>query len=503
MEMQRDIERLTGCSPIQKRSILKIAIELVKADNRIHSKEITVLDNLQKSLGLTQDELDLTHYTSLSEAVSIVESLGEDEVRTAVDIFNAIMRVDSDIDFEENRLLAAVSMACIPESRPWASVLSIPDLDLEISDRQIVFLEKGFSEKAHQVLDDKYDNLLISKAFGDIGLDLFYLPNVLKGLGFAEDGPADKFGLLRKSMSYLMPAGDLLKVEGLKDLLSSFDSATFFKVVTSRFGLAPEAFPFYAFLLVKIRESVVLDDENRMHNTVDFFCLDISANVKQRILSFVSLFGDNTYLLPYDGYYRILFDYFSSESKINSEVCLDGDFNFTLPSLGGISIPFESSPQARTFYLLLLKAGREGITQEQFNSAVEFLESADTGKYVNEGTFDMGSFEADLISGNEPWRDIIYNTIRIYRSISCKDEQKPGFLSYIGSILSHRSSLKTYLNKGFGSIPELSDKELYSVVFDRDSNSYHTGIGLSMFLIQEGMSAPVPLSESRFWKALH
>lgn len=500
--MNADISSLVNCSPVQKRSILKIAIELVKADNRIHSKEISILDTLQKGLDFSQEELDLVHYTPLSDAVSSVREMEESMIGSVMEIFNSIMRIDSDIDFEENLLFAAVTMACLPESRGWSSVLSVPGIDFEVSDRQILFLEKHFSADSHKVLDDKYDNLLISKAFGDIGLSLFYLPNVLCDLGLSGKEPADKFGLLKKSMSYLIPAGDMLKVESLKDGLPSFDSSGFFKVVSSRFGLEPGFFPYDAFLLVKIRDSVVLDDDNAMHSTKDFFCLDISREVKHRILIFVSLFGDNTYLLPYDGYYRLLFDHFSTESKINSDICLDGEFNFTLPSLGGKRITFESSPQARTLYLLLLKYGRDGISQKQFTSAIRYLETVDTGSYILNGLFDIERFESDLLTGRDDWRSVIYNTIQIYKAISGKDEQSPVFLSYISSILSHRSSLKTYINKGFSSVPELLNHEMYFVGFDRQADAYKVGIGLSMFLVAEEAGHPAPLADSRFWKGL-
>ncbi len=498
--MSRALPILETCSPLQKRSILKIAIELVKADNKIHSKEISVLDSLQDVLGLPQEELDLVHYTSLSDAVVVIKQMESTMVEAVMEVLNSIMRIDSDIDFEENLLFAAVTMSCLPSSRNWATILSVSDLDFEIPAKQIVYLEKRHSDDAHVVLDDKYDNLLISKAFGDIGLSLFYIPNILGDLGLS-GGLSDKFGLLQRSISFLMPAGDMLKVEGLKDSLVSFDSSTFFRVVSSRFGLNYDFFPFNAFLLVKIRGSVVLDDDNTMRNTVDFFCLDISSDVKHRILSFVSLFGDNTYMLPYDGYYRLLFDYFSSESKLDSEILLDGDFNFTLPSIGGKRIPFESSPQARTLYLLLLKYGKKGISQELFNSAISFLETIDTMRFMEKGVFDIDAFATELLSKEEPWREIIYDTIHIYKNLSTKDEQKANFLAYIISILSHRSSLKTYLNKGFGSVRELSNKGTYNVSFDKGSNSYRTGIGVSMFQIVEG-GVSVPLSESSFWKSL-
>lgn len=503
--MKGFLQTLSSCTPVQKRSVLKIAIELVKTDNRIHSKEVSILEGLQESLGVTQEELDYIHYISLSDAVSSIREMDSNAIEAALGVFDSIMRVDSDIEFEENLLYAAVNIACRPDSAAWGQILSITGLDVDTTDRQIVFLEKGFSKEAHRVLDDKYDNLLISKAFGDIGLRLFYLPNVLSEFGVDLPGhseSSERFGLLKKSMSYLMPVGDSVKVNNLKDSLASFDSSTFFKVVISRFGTTPEFFPYKAFLLVKVRGGVVLDDDNAMRRSSDFFCMDISSDVKHRILSFVSLFGDNSYMLPYDGYYKILFDYFSSEAKINSEIALDEEFSFRLPSLGGKVIPFESSPQARTFYLLLLRYGRAGVSQDTFSAALAFLEGVDTASYVVDGTFDMVGFDRLLLRGNESWRGLIHNAIIIYSSLSTKDDQQSGFLSYITSILSHRSSLKTYLNKGFRSVPELADKDLYLVGFDKDTNSYYVGIDLSMFILEQGGASPVPLEESSFWKSL-
>ena len=500
--MTQEYPGLTSLTPVQKRAILKIAIEMVKADNKIHSKEVAVLNTLRRNLDLRQEELDLIHYIPLSDAVSSLRLLDGPAVKAALDIFNSLMRIDSDVDFEENLLFAAVTVSCLPESRSWSHVLSVPDLDLDLSRRQIVFLEKGYSAETHRILDDRYDNLLISKAFGDIGLSLFYLPNVLDELGLSGHGEDSRFGVLQNSLEYLMPAGDMLKVDGLRESLSTMDSEAFFKVVVSRFGLAPDAFPADAFLLIKIRSGVILDDENTVHNSSDFFCLDISTDVKHRILSFVSLFGDDSYLLPYEGYYRILFDCFSSESKINSEICLDGRFNFTLPGCGGKPLLFESSPQARTLYLLLLRYGQEGIGQDLFQAAVDYLGSPQARSFIDGDSFDLEGFESALLQADDPWRDVIYNTIRIYRAISTKDERHPRFLSYISSILSHRSTLKTYLNKGFDSIQELSDKHLYHVRFDRAGNAYCLGIDRSMFLVRDGNRKAVSLTDTRFWKSL-
>ena len=498
-----DLSCLQSCSLVQKRAILKVAVELVKADNRIHDREISLLETVQTVLQLPQEEINLIHYMPLSDAVSVIRAMDAAAISAVTDMVNSLMRADSDIDFEENLLYAAVTMSCAPQYRDWSDVISVADLDMDIPDRQIVYLEKDDSRDTHVVLDDRYDNLLISKAFGDIGLSFFYLPDVIGELcrSCGEDRAGTSI-LLKKSIGYLMPAGRMLSDSSLKEALQALDSNTFFKIVSSRFGLTPDAFPFRAFLMVKVGEGDVLDDEDAQRKTVDFFCLDISADVKHRILSFVSFFGDSKASLPYEGYYRLLLDYFSAEAKINSEICLDGDFNFYLPGIRDRRIAFESSPQARTFYLLLLKFGARGISQPEFTAALNYLRTLDVASYLDGGVFDLQGFLNDLLAGKETWRTLIADTVLIYRALSTKDDRSAHFLSYIISILSHRSSLKTYINKGFDAIHELSDKELYLVRFDKETNAYRVDIDLSMFKIEEHGKEAVPISRSRFWKSL-
>lgn len=190
-------------SATQRRAVMKLAVELVKADDRIHSKEVAVLDKLQSGLGLDQEELDLTHYLSLESAVDCLKNLEEEPTRRIINLFNEIMCSDNDIDFEENLLLSSISMSCDSGSRDWCRILSADAAESEAPEKQIVFLEGQTSEAAHLVLDDKYDNLLISKAFGDIGIEFFYLPDIIREFGqHLEDD--DKFGLLQRSMEYLV-----------------------------------------------------------------------------------------------------------------------------------------------------------------------------------------------------------------------------------------------------------------------------------------------------------
>lgn len=484
----------------QRRAVMKLAVELVKADDRIHSKEVAVLDELQSMLGLEQEELDLIHYLSLENAVECLNDLDEDSTERVTGLFKDIMCSDNDIDFEENLLLSSISMSCGIGSRDWCRILSTGAPESEVPEKQIVFLESKVSEAAHLVLDDKYDNLLISKAFGDIGIEFFYLPDIVREFvkNLEED---DKSGLFQRSMEYLVPAGDKIKLNHLKESLATLDTGTFYHLILSRFNIAPERIPYPAFLLTKIRDSHILDDSDTMRRTVDFLCINLSSEVKKRILAFVSRFDERRDLLSYKGYYRFLYDYLSSEAKTANPITINAKGDFILES--GDIIRFKSAPQAKTLYLLLLSRGGKGISQADFNKAVSFLKALDINEYLTtSGDFDFPRFNEYLAGKADEYAHLILDTITIYSTLSTKDCRKKNYLEYIQSILQHRSSLKTYINTGFASARKLANPELFMVRFDIEALTYSIPASPSLFTSSLEGSSTVPMTDSPLWKAI-
>ena len=484
----------------QRRAVMKLAVELVKADDRIHSKEVAVLDELQSMLGLEQEELDLIHYLSLENAVECLNDLDEDSTERVTGLFKDIMCSDNDIDFEENLLLSSISMSCGIGSRDWCRILSTSAPESEVPEKQIVFLESKVSEAAHLVLDDKYDNLLISKAFGDIGIEFFYLPDIVREfVKHLEDD--DRSGLFQRSMEYLVPAGDKIKLNHLKESLATLDTGTFYHLILSRFNIAPERIPYPAFLLTKIRDSHILDDSDTMRRTVDFLCINLSSEVKKRILAFVSRFDERRDLLSYKGYYKFLYDYLSSEAKITNPISINSKGDFILGS--GEIIRFKSAPQAKTLYVLLLSRGHKGISQTDFNKAISFLKALDINEYLtSSGDFDFPRFNEYLAGKADEYAHLILDTITIYSTLSTKDCRKKNYLEYIQSILQHRSSLKTYINTGFASARKLANPELFMVRFDIEALTYSIPASPSLFTSSLEGSSTVPMTDSPLWKAI-
>ena len=129
-------------TPVQKRAAMKIAVDLAKADRQIHGAEVSLLNDCQRKLGLTDDELEMIHYLSLQECIEVLEDLPESEKDALVCTFEGVIQADVDVDSRERILLAAIRMALSDKSREWTSLFSVNDVESECSSSQIIYLEK-------------------------------------------------------------------------------------------------------------------------------------------------------------------------------------------------------------------------------------------------------------------------------------------------------------------------------------------------------------------------
>ena len=474
---------------LNKLAVLRIAVDLVKADSLIHGNEISLLASLQEKFGLSQDDLDRIHYITLQQAVSSLKELDVFTAQQVVKILEDIMCVDNAIDYEENILLTSVFMSISPATRDWCDVLSVQNVMDETSMRQVLYLEASPCHEAHELFSDRYDRLMITKSFNDLGLDFFYLPDILSG---ANKG--DMVGLMKQAMRYLVPSGSVrIDHEDIDD----FSPEGFFYFLLSRYRMDVNSLKSQSFLLFKVRDSYSLDDDNNQTKGVDFFVIDMSRDVKSRIYSFISRFDNRSNRIPYEGCYKILCDYLSSASKNVSRLLLDASYGFSLMDAKRTKLVFESSPQSRAFYLLLLKYGPSGVSQETFEEALRMLK-----EMPDSGDFDMGTFMSAMASEDSDASRLIYNAVVIYSLISGKDAASRKFLGYIESIFRNRSSLKNYVNKGFSEQVKLADAGLFSISFDPSAKTYSVAAGLQAFRISDASGSPASLETSDFWQRL-
>lgn len=474
---------------LNKLAVLRIAVDLVKADSRIHRDEISLLASLQEKFALSQDDLDRIHYITLQQAVSSLKELDVFTAGKVTQILEDIMCVDNEIDYEENILLTSVFMSISPATRDWCDVMSVQNIMDETSMKQVLYLESEPSREVHELFSDKYDKLMITKSFNDMGLDFFYLPDVLRGSNRAE-----MVGLMKQAMRYLVPSG-AIRVE--HDDIDDFSAEGFFYYLMSRYRIDVRSLRSQSFLLFKVRDSYCLDDDNNQTKGVDFFVIDMSSDVKSRIYSFISRYDNKSNRIPYEGCYKILCDYLSSASKNVSRILVDETYNFSLMDSERTRIVFESSPQTRTFYLLLLKYGSAGVGQDTFEEALRMLRDLpDTEDFC------MSDFLSRMVSMRTDASVLIYNAYVIYSVVSGKETSSRKFLGYIESIFRNRSSLKNYANRGFAELEKLADADMFSISFDASAKTYSIAAGLQSFRICCMSVSETPLDKADFWLRL-
>lgn len=474
---------------LNKLAVLRIAVDLVKADSRIHRDEISLLASLQEKFALSQDDLDRIHYITLQQAVSSLKELDVFTAGKVTQILEDIMCVDNEIDYEENILLTSVFMSISPATRDWCDVMSVQNIMDETSMKQVLYLESEPSREVHELFSDKYDKLMITKSFNDMGLDFFYLPDVLRGSNRAE-----MVGLMKQAMRYLVPSG-AIRIE--HDDIDDFSAEGFFYYLMSRYRIDVRSLRSQSFLLFKVRDSYCLDDDNNQTKGVDFFVIDMSSDVKSRIYSFISRYDNKSNRIPYEGCYKILCDYLSSASKNVSRILVDETYNFSLMDSERTRIVFESSPQTRTFYLLLLKYGSAGVGQDTFEEALRMLRDLpDTEDFC------MSDFLSRMVSMRTDASVLIYNAYVIYSVVSGKETSSRKFLGYIESIFRNRSSLKNYANRGFAELEKLADVDMFSISFDASAKTYSIAAGLQSFRICCMSVSETPLDKADFWLRL-
>ena len=475
-------------TPVQKRAVFKLAVDLAKVDRQIHGNEIALLNSLQADLNVTKDELEMIHYMSLQQCLEALQSLNHAQKDSVGSFFQSMLGVDDDLDKREQMLFAAIQIAFNDDTSSWAKVISVNGDENECPSNQIIYLEKKWCEHAHVVLDDKLDSLLITKALNEVGLQFFYLPQVKQNIDV---------DLLQRSMEYILPIKERCGKADMEDSLRKITSIEFLKAFCSTYRLSPGCIPYEAFILAKVQEGEILNEEGRLSRCIDFLCIDVTSDLRKRLSHFVDFLDAPVSALCYDGYYRLLYDQLSSARSIVTTLYIDHKYDFFIKTDSELKMKFDSAPQAKTLYLLLLRYGTSGVTQECFEEAEAYLKTHAVTSACQ--SWDLGSFKTLLLKENKDYTRLIYNIVSIYSSISTKDSTIPSFLNYISTILRQRSALKSYVINAFASISSVYERERYSINFDKNLKIYYLEADTSLISISESDHEVCGIRDSKLW----
>ena len=319
----------------EKTAVVRIFVDLIKADRIIDTGEMVFYDEMRKKYNFAQENEVAAMAMSFSEAISILKVSAEDLQREVLaDCADATVS-DGFCAHSEALLLIALRQALGEESED-VNVISIPKKSFSVDGSTVLYVESKFDVETNQQIVDNYRS--VYKEFLFSGFQFVYIPNVIHH--YKE---TDK-GMFRRMISFLAPSFSMDGVESVMDGLLSMTTESFCKdILCNRLNLENlrEVNPS---LLIKIGNDYVGDVEYS-----NLLCVEIEDGfvdfVKKFIDDFSSMLSSDTLTVPigreannqylYYGFYKQLLDIFLRRNNIRSRIVIDPNREeIVLPDIG-------------------------------------------------------------------------------------------------------------------------------------------------------------------------
>ena len=305
----------------QKTALAKVLSDLVQCDGIVNQGEIEFLQRVNAAFGITSASRKKATTLSLSDAVSILKTLGDREKIALLHLFQSLSLADDQIDPRESLFITALLLSMdyqLTETQKIkAHIVSIPHLHLD-TNNAVLYVEAEYDSTMNDSILHDY------KSIGDLlkedGRELFYLPMVIRELG-------EKRSTFRQALNYIEPTLSDEQLDFINDRLPQLDSAFLFKEIFLNYldinGLKLERPSFFFKIGDKdsgnYQDFLILEISDKPLATLQqFYALKNGiVNLKPACLSskdegllqkIMPLSGTNNEGLPYTGFHKVLID---------------------------------------------------------------------------------------------------------------------------------------------------------------------------------------------------
>lgn len=335
----------------ERTAILRMLIDMVKADCVIDKNEMDLFARLREKYGLSSSIAGVDGVTLADACVALKNN---PESTTILSDINDMVLADGQCTKQEALLYIALRYALLDDG---AEILSVNIPNLSVDNEQVLYVESKFVAAANKAITDNFR--LLTAELKQVGLNLVYLPKVAEH--FQKTDPA----LMAEVCRFLAPNYDDAAVENLISYLKGVTTPVFTKEqLYGKLGMA-SLYDANPALLVPIGTSFV--NSKLIHN---FLKIELGkpADIVDRVLAFVDVFkrlqADDLVLVSsreeadgqfaYNGYFKQMFDICLLKNTERSSVLIDLDAqNVLLPEVcRKLDGPIHTKEKA--FYVLTL-----------------------------------------------------------------------------------------------------------------------------------------------------
>lgn len=293
---------------IERAAVVRMLIDLIKADKVIDSREMDLYRELKSRFSITRHDEIEAYGLTLGQTIFIIKGMGMAEKAELVDIFDDMTLSDGFCPREEALLMLAIRYS-LTDPGIQADVISTRIEDTWFDERQVLYVESRHVKEVNAAITA--DMRAIAGELRLCGLDFVYLPEVIRHY---ISTPRE---LLYDVVSMLSPSLSREAVAGLITKIKLFKTDTFcieqlhHKLGFQELGNTPPA------LLLRINQSKVGDQiyTNFLRIYLDSDVLATVRKVTDTFLSYntgdrivISNKKDEHGRFLYKGFYRQLFD---------------------------------------------------------------------------------------------------------------------------------------------------------------------------------------------------
>lgn len=335
--------------------ILKLIIDLIKVDNRIHRDEINWLQSVTQKYNFTPDDFRAAHAVSFREAIDCLKQLNASVRNNVISLIEQIVSADNDIDLNEQIVLSAIKLSLQENTEKRVCILSADAEKFDHYDRQLIYLEQKKDYRVNLAIEQNISSL--RKQLGNIGIDFVYFPFIIKQ--YIRSLP-----FITNAAELLFPSFSSGENKTAVSRIQQYETSDFCSFIRRQMDDNANGFPFNAFFLLKIQDCISSDKR-----TADFLCLQCSENPGNDIQLLINslLLELPADTIPYEGCYRTFFEMLSEKSKCNFNLLLEND-KFYLSGDSKIPVTIQGAERKSLFALFLLH-GENGISNKDFAEA--------------------------------------------------------------------------------------------------------------------------------------
>lgn len=335
-----------------KIAILKLVIDFIKVDNKIHKEEVSWIETLTAHYQYSNNELQQAHCITLCEAISTLKALDTATRNEILEQFKEIVSIDNNIDINERILLAAIQLSLQEDSLNQVQIITVDARHFDSYDHQLIYLEQkecpDVSENLHR------EHNIIKLLLNEYNIDFFFYPHIAQ--------------LYSQSNSYINPATKLLFPNfshfdnDKNNFIDQYSTVDYCSYIYSLMGKNVSLPPFDAFFMLKIQ-----CNHSAEHHKVDFLCMQCDRRPSDMIELFINSMAIKQHeTIPYKGCYRTLFEMFSEKSKCDYDILLEGDLYYLFDGLQKTILEIRGAERKTLFALFLIH--KNGVSNRVFAS---------------------------------------------------------------------------------------------------------------------------------------